>query len=204
MVTPLSPIEAYGARSAEYVAVLGHIDATAAEDRDLLRTWARGITGEVLDVGCGPGHWTEYLRTEGVAIAGIDPVPSFVRYASERYPESRFLEGKAEHLPAADRSIGGILVWYSLIHTPPEELGAALAECARVLVPGGSLAIGFFTGPEIAPFDHAVVTAYAWPAAELAARIESAGFDVLETHERTDPGARPHGAILARRSAALA
>jgi hypothetical protein len=44
-----------------------------------------------------------------------------------------------------------------------------------------------------------VTTAHRWPIAEMSGRLEQAGFAVLETHERTDPGARPHGAIRARR-----
>ncbi|WP_187977359.1 class I SAM-dependent methyltransferase [Mycetocola sp. JXN-3] len=191
--------DAYDSRAAEYIEVLGSIESTAAPDRELIDSWARGLAGPVLDVGCGPGHWTEFLRTRGASAVGIDPVPAFISYARARYPGARFREGAVQDLPAADRSIGGILAWYSLIHLSLTELDGALAECARVVVPGGGLAVGFFTGPVGAPFDHAVVTAYAWPTAELAARIEAAGFGVLETHERTDPGARPHGAILALR-----
>lgn len=60
--------------------------------------------------------------------------------------------------------------------------------------------LGFFEGPTIEMFTHAVVTAYRWPVTELNGELEAAGFEVIETHTRTGPGHRPHGAILARRA----
>jgi hypothetical protein len=59
--------------------------------------------------------------------------------------------------------------------------------------------VGFFLGPIVEPFDHAVVTAYRWPAELLAHELEAAGFSVIETHTRTGPHERPrpHGAIQA-------
>jgi hypothetical protein len=62
-----------------------------------------------------------------------------------------------------DASLGGILAWFSLIHTDPDQIGAPLTEFARGTRPGGGLLIGIFEGAELAPFDHAVTTAYFWP-----------------------------------------
>jgi SAM-dependent methyltransferase len=96
--------------------------------------------------------------------------------------------------------LGGILAWYSLIHTDPDRLDPLLAEFARAVRPGGGLAIGFFEGPALVPFDHAVTTAYFWPADLLSAHVERAGFTVTDTDVRTDPGTRRLGTILARRT----
>ncbi len=76
---------------------------------------------------------------------------------------------------------------------------AVLAEFARVLRPGGGLLLGFFDGPVSEPFGHAIITAYRWPVEALTALVDHAGFAVTSTHTRTDPGARPHGAITATR-----
>lgn len=75
-----------------------------------------------------------------------------------------------------------------------------LGAFARALTAVGSLALGLFDGPVVAAFDHAVTTAYFWPIDALAQRVEEAGFTVTVRHTRTDPGARPHGAIIARRT----
>lgn len=53
--------------------------------------------------------------------------------------------------------LGGILAWYSLIHTDPDRLDPLLAEFARAVRPGGGLAIGFFEGPALVPFGRPAV-----------------------------------------------
>jgi ubiquinone/menaquinone biosynthesis C-methylase UbiE len=102
-------------------------------------------------------------------------------------------------LGAATASLGGVLSWYSLIHHDPLDIRTPLAEFARVIRPGGGLLVGFFEGPAVETFDHAVTTAYRWPVVELGEWLVAAGFEVMETHTRTGIGYRPHGAIIARR-----
>ncbi|MFO7190618.1 MULTISPECIES: class I SAM-dependent methyltransferase [Thermocrispum] len=194
--------EAYRKRAAEYIERLGSIDATAEDDRRLVRSWARGLPkGLVLDVGCGPGHWTHWLRLQGVKVAGIDPAQEFIAHARQHYPDADFRLGRAEHLDHADGSLAGILAWYSLIHLPPPCIPDVLAEFARALKPNGGLLLGFFTGDKVEPFDHQVTTAYYWPVDELEQLVRDAGFDVLRKETRKDTDARSHGAISARRSA---
>lgn len=191
--------EAYSARAAEYAALFGAIEAADQRDRTRLLAWARGVDGPIVDVGCGPGQWTSYLAGQGVEIEGIDPVPAFVDEARRRYPGSTYRIGRADRLGVADATLGGVLAWYSLIHTDPDRIGLLLAEFARCVRAGGGLAIGFFEGPELAPFDHAVTTAYVWPLRLLSKQVERAGFAVIDTGTRTDPGVRRHGLIVARR-----
>ncbi|MGM7678132.1 class I SAM-dependent methyltransferase [Microbacterium sp. A94] len=188
----------YGARADEYTEYLGSVEAMAAEDRRVISEWAATIRGRALDAGSGPGHWTAFLRDHGVEVEGLDLVPEFVGRAAARFPDLLFRVGDLESLPVEDGSLGGILSWYSLIHTEPERVPSIIGEFARCLHPGGTLLLGFFEGPRIEPFDHAVVTAYFWPVDALKKELARAGFEILATHARTDQGSRPHGAILAR------
>jgi SAM-dependent methyltransferase len=191
--------EAYGTRAAEYIERLGSVDAMHPSDRALIASWGEQLEGAALDAGCGPGHWTNFLAERGVDVRGVDLTPAFVEHARRSYPELRFATGSLEALDASDASLGGVLAWYSLIHHAPDAIGPALDEIARVLRPGGLLLLGFFEGPAIEPFGHAVTTAYRWPVAELSERLRASGFDVVETHTRTGVGYRPHAAVVARR-----
>lgn len=197
-------LTAYRARANEYVELFGTIDSTSELDRALLLGWAQSLDGTVVDVGCGPGQWTSYLHDAGIEVIGVDPVAEFIGHARFAFPEVDFRLGRADNLGAgdlrgADASFGGILSWYSLIHEDPSTLTQILGEFARCVAPGGGLALGFFTGPGVEPFDHAVTTAYYWPIEILAAFVDEAGFTVTHTETRTDPGARPHGALIASR-----
>ncbi|WP_134323386.1 class I SAM-dependent methyltransferase [Cumulibacter soli] len=191
--------DAYTARSAEYINLFGTIDSAAAADRQFVLDWATGLDGPVIDVGCGPGQWTNFLAQNSIDVRGIDPVSAFVDAARQRYPTCTFSVGRAEQLELADASVGGILAWCSLIHTAPHEIAAALDEFARCLRPHGGLALGFFEGPELVAFEHAVTTAYYWPMDELASRVQDAGFVVTDGRARTDPGVRRQGMLTARR-----
>lgn len=191
---------AYSNRAEEYSRLLGSMTSVHPSDQQLVTQWATAIDGPVIDLGCGPGHWTDHLTGQGCDVRGIDPTPAFVEHAHISYPNSRFDVGGAENLDVASGSIAGILSWYSLVHHAPASLRVPLEEFARALRPGGSLLIGFFESPVLEPFDHQVITAYRWPVPELSARLVDAGFVIVETHTRTGVGYRPHGAIVAVRS----
>ncbi|SEE76318.1 Methyltransferase domain-containing protein [Ruania alba] len=195
-------MHAYGARAGEYVEKVGSIEAVHPEDLDLVLGWARGLRGPVIDVGCGPGQWTDALHRAGVQVEGVDPTPQFLAFARAQFPEVPFREGRAEDLGVPDGSLAGVLSWYSLIHTEPGRIDTALVTMARALRPGGEFLMGFFAGEagETGPvqFDHKVVRAYRWPAHVLAAQVAGAGFEILDTQTRIDSGHRPHGGIRAR------
>ena len=191
---------AYSARADEYAALLGSMDAVHPDDRALVDAWAAGQSGPRVDAGCGPGHWTAHLARQGHRVSGIDAAPEFVEHARRTHGASvDFRVGSLDALPLADGSVDGVLAWYSLIHHEPSRIGGALAEFRRALAPGGGLLLGFFEGAAVEAFDHAVVTAYRWPVASLAALLDEAGFDVADVHTRTAPEHRPHGAISAVR-----
>lgn len=191
--------DAYASRAAEYIELFGTIDAAAAIDRERVLAWAQGVRGRILDVGCGPGQWTNFLFEHGIDVEGIDPVIEFIDEARERHPGVPYRIGHANELDVETASLGGVLAWFSLIHTEPDHIDGPLNEFARCVRPGAGLAIGFCEGPELIPFDHAVTTAYFWPVDELSERVEQAGFEVTATHARDEPGTRRQGMIVATR-----
>ena len=190
---------AYAQRAHEYAALFGSRSALAPQDLDFVSSWARNLRGTIIDVGCGPGQWTHTLAELGMAAEGIDPVPEFVTIARQAFPRERFSLGHAEQIETGDATYGGVLAWYSLIHIEPAHLCDALTEFHRVLQPGGSLALGFFEGPRLERFAHAVAPAWFWPLDRMIAVVEAAGFSVTQSEVRSDPGTRRHGALTATR-----
>lgn len=190
---------AYGGRAAEYIDLFGTMDAAHEADRSLILDWARSLDGPVLDIGSGPGHWTAFLKRNGIDAEGIEMVPEFLAHARSRFPDVSFRPGSLPELDLPDSAAAGILSWYSLIHLSPDELPAALAELARVIRPGGGLLIGFFAGDRVEAFPHAVITAYYWPVEELSRRVVAAGFRVRATATRADPGVRLQATVVAER-----
>ena len=149
--------------------------------RNMIGTFAELVRGSgnprAADVGCGPGHLTAMLHDLGLDAFGLDLSPAMVDHARRAHPALRFKEGRMEALPVEDGALGGVLAHYSMIHTPPGELPALLAEQARALAPGGLILASFFgTGtPEPVCFDHRVAPAYSWPVDRFAGLMAGAG-----------------------------
>ncbi|KQV06290.1 SAM-dependent methyltransferase [Leifsonia sp. Root112D2] len=190
---------AYSRRAAEYIELFGSMSAVHPSDRRLVSTWANEVKGSVIDAGCGPGQWTNFLIERGLSAQGIDLVPEFIERARSTYPDVPFTTGSLNALDVRDGSIGGILSWYSLIHHEPDAIRVPLQEFSRVLKPGGALLIGFFEGPVVEEFAHAVTPAYRWSVEALSEELTATGFDVIESHVRKTAGQRSQAAIIARR-----
>lgn len=191
---------AYSWRAAEYIARFGSVESTHPADRKLIAEWVAPLVGPVLDVGCGPGHWTKFLADQGAAAEGIDLVPAFIKQAEASFPGIPFRVASLTSLGVPEGYASGILAWYSLIHFEPDQVPSVLRELARRLAPGGVLLLGLFDSDEIERFPHAVTPAYSWPVGDLSRILGAAGFETVSHQRRTDPGHRPHAAISARLS----
>jgi SAM-dependent methyltransferase len=202
----------YDTLAAEYARTFGGYLATDPLDRAALRLFAElvvdGGGGTVLDVGCGPGHVTafldELLRGRGAIAAGVDVSPAMVRVARAAHPRLRFGVGDMTRRAAADASLGGVLLWYSLIHVPDAAARAVLDRAARALRPGGVLLVGFQAGDEprhvTSRAGHAVdLRSRRRPVDRVAAWVREAGLVVDLQTVREPDGDPPHGRVLARR-----
>lgn len=142
--------DAYNQVAAEYAAKLPDASIEAEVDRAMIRAFATMVAelgqAPILDAGCGTGRMTAFLAELGHRIEGIDLSPGMIEQAQRAHPELTFQVGSMDQLPMADQTFGGVLVWYSLIHTSVTALERTFAELRRVLVPGGLLLTGFHVG----------------------------------------------------------
>jgi SAM-dependent methyltransferase len=151
----------------------------------------------VIDAGCGPGHWTDFLHRQGVNVQGIDLVPDLIKRAQSRFPGTPYRVASMRDFGVPEGSLHGVLAWYSLIHIHPDDLPEVSSGIARALTHGGHLLIGFFEGASARPFDHAVAPAYYWSVEQMRLMLSEAGFEVSCVETRQDPERRPHAAIAA-------
>jgi ubiquinone/menaquinone biosynthesis C-methylase UbiE len=98
----------------------------------------------VLDVGCGTGYLIRVLAghyPRAQELAGIDAASNMIQAAKSINDDERltFVTGVAEQLPYADASMDLVVSSTSFDHWSDQ--GAGLAECARVLRPGGHLVL---------------------------------------------------------------
>lgn len=92
----------------------------------------------VLELGAGTGKLTADLVRLGHDVLATDPLPEMLRLLAGRLPEVRTAVASAEDLPLPDRSVD-VVVSAQAFHW--FEPARALPEIARVLRPGGQIAL---------------------------------------------------------------
>ncbi len=207
---------AYDTVAADYAKLLSTELESKPLDRGLLGVFAEYVLsaglGPVADVGCGPGRVTTFLAGLGLDVTGVDLSPGMVDIARSRYPELRFEVGAMAALDLDDGVLGGVLAWYSIIHTPPDQLSIAFAELGRVLAPGGHLLLAFQAGDDDhvhreEAYGHAVsLDSYRHSPDRVAESLKQAGLPVhtrvLRAPDDSGSETSPQAYFLARKDVA--
>jgi SAM-dependent methyltransferase len=98
-----------------------------------------GPGSRVLDVGCGSGELLAMLESVGADAAGVDPAQRMLEIARSLAPRADVRTGVADALPWPDDSFDVVVAVNALQFA--DDTDDALAELARVVVPGGFVAV---------------------------------------------------------------
>jgi ubiquinone/menaquinone biosynthesis C-methylase UbiE len=138
-------VAAFGRRAPSYdLGWRGRLHHQIADRVAGLALARRPAPVRVLDVGCGTGYLLGVLAAhapQAEILAGIDASPQMIGAARGAATDDRlrFVVGTAERLPWPDASFDLVVSTTSFDHWASQQQG--LAECARVLVPGGWLVL---------------------------------------------------------------
>jgi SAM-dependent methyltransferase len=103
--------------------------------------------GTYIDIGCGTGNYTNYLRKQGYDFCGIDPSDTMLETARAKYPDCNFIKGYAERLPYEDSQFDGVIALFTLHHWSNKQQG--ISEIYRILKPGSSVLFLSFTAEQM-------------------------------------------------------
>jgi SAM-dependent methyltransferase len=198
----------YDTVAADYARLLPDLRAETDLDKAMLATFAdlasASKLGPVADLGCGTGRITAHLDSLGVNAFGVDLSPAMVEHARQAHPHLHFEVGSITALDLRDTTVGGVMAWYSTIHTPPPYLPQVFAEFSRVLASGGFLLVGFHVGdgekPRSVSFrDGVSIDAYDVTPERVAELCRDAGLVVQAQLLRAAQGReqRPQASLIA-------
>jgi demethylmenaquinone methyltransferase/2-methoxy-6-polyprenyl-1,4-benzoquinol methylase len=117
--------------------------------RRLMREVAIQAGDRVVDLGCGTGDLIELATGAGAYAVGVDPAGGMLAVARDRGMGASVVQGDAMDIPLADQSVDVVTTAFALrnvLSIPP-----VFAESARILRPGGRLAILEVSQPNFAP-----------------------------------------------------
>ncbi len=112
--------------------------------------WLVGSSpGRVLELGAGTGKLTQSLVALGHDVVASDPSGAMLAELGRTVPRARRLVGSAESIALPSSSVDAVAAgqafhWFDLDH--------ALPEIARVLRPGGVLALAWNVGDQTVPW----------------------------------------------------
>ncbi|MQS16923.1 methyltransferase domain-containing protein [Streptomyces kaniharaensis] len=107
----------------------------------------------VLDLGAGTGKLTRLLVDAGLDVVAVEPDEAMRDQLAAAVPKAAVRAGSAERIPLADGSVDAVVVaqaWHWF------DQGAAVPEIARVLAPGGTLALVWNVRDESEPWAAAL------------------------------------------------
>ena len=138
----------------------------------------------VLDLGCGWAYGTAWARAQGCRVAGIDLGLDQLRWARAALDDGATLgltQANAKSLPFRDATFDRAFSIEMMEHVFRPDRATVLSEIARVLKPGGRLALS--TPNPASPIETMKRIAVRWPA--LRRRLPSSCFP----EAGDDPGA---------------
>lgn len=101
----------------------------------------------VLDAGCGTGRVARELARRGVDVVGLDIDPEMLRTARAKAPELAWVTGDLADANLERTFDLVVMAGNVMIFLAPGSEGAAVANMARHLAPGGRLVAGFQLQP---------------------------------------------------------
>jgi ubiquinone/menaquinone biosynthesis C-methylase UbiE len=132
----------------------------------------------VLEVACGAGAALDYLAQDAAHVVGMDYTSS-VLSSARQHSQVALVQGDAQTLPFAGASFDLILCFEAIYYL--EDYRRFLAECQRILIPGGKLLI-CQSNPDWPDFVAGALTTHYPSLPELTTALTQASFGDLQSY----------------------
>lgn len=143
----LAEKEGWDARAAAYDDFTGQVTTGAIPTLLAMAQLAPGQ--RILDLCCGTGRAAGAATALGADADGVDVSAEMVRAAQSTFPTAKFTTGDAEAIPKEDAIYDAVICSFGVMHVGSPK--TMFNEIARVLKPGGRVALSHWLGPPKSP-----------------------------------------------------
>jgi ubiquinone/menaquinone biosynthesis C-methylase UbiE len=128
-----------GAASPDYLR--RHVDRSWKKESRLLQSFGLADGMSILDLGCGPGHFSGRLAEwlPRARITALDSNPAMLDAARSEYGSVEFVKGSADATRLSGEAFDFVIARFLFQHLPDPV--AVAKEALRILRPGGKLVI---------------------------------------------------------------
>lgn len=159
-------------------------------DLNYIDEFLKKCNKKILDLGCGMGHYSKYMKSKGFELVGIDFSKEMLKFAKDNEPNIKFIESDICDLPQnLDKDFDGVLLAYVIQHLSKEETMECLKKLKEYIKPNANLLIFFREGNNIIneeePFDTKYIyTIKEYNVEEITELLSECGYDVIEIKEK--------------------
>jgi 2-polyprenyl-3-methyl-5-hydroxy-6-metoxy-1,4-benzoquinol methylase len=136
-------IKSYDDTATEYYRVVSRFELLPE-----IKKFAKEVIkkGKILDLGCGPGHHSNYFSKQNFKVTGIDLSLEMIRLAKKEFKDVDFKVMDMSNLDFDINSFDGIWASASLLHVPKYKIKSLLRKLNELLVNDGILYISLKQG----------------------------------------------------------
>lgn len=151
----------------------------------LLQSWTERLQpgSHLLDLGCGVGQDSRYLRRHRHHVVGVDLTWSFLRKAHRKSIRLPLLQADFHDLPFQEQSFDGVWAAASLIHCRKSRFQSVLGRLRLLLKPGGLLGATLRHGSQSGYLQNQWIPGRyisQWLKPELPRVVQQAGWTIVQ------------------------
>jgi ubiquinone/menaquinone biosynthesis C-methylase UbiE len=168
-------------------------------DRLLLQAFAKDNKekGILIDLGCGPGQTTRFLKDAGQTdITGLDLSSEMINQAIKLHPDIHFQTGDLLNLDLPENTYGSAIAFYSIVHFSPDQLTPVFRQVQQILKPNAQFLLSFHCGDTSVHLDEwfeekVDIDFYMFHPDQIIQSLKDAGFEIIDALVRY-PYTREH------------
>jgi 2-polyprenyl-3-methyl-5-hydroxy-6-metoxy-1,4-benzoquinol methylase len=141
----------------------------------------------LLDVGCGPGNISKYLKSKNpqIEVHGIDASPNMIHLAKNNIPDGFFSCTDIRNIDSVSGKYGVVTCGFVIPYLSPEDCNIFFKNCRRLLKTKGLIYLSFVEGDAK---DSGYISGSTgnrtffnyYRAAEIKLALQKIGFDMLK------------------------
>lgn len=103
----------------------------------------------ILDLGCGMGHYSKYMKSKGFEVVGIDFSKQMIKIAKKTCPKTKFYVADICDLKVLKKNFDGVVLAYVLQHLSKNEVENLIKNLDKNLNPSAKMLLFVREGDQV-------------------------------------------------------